>query len=82
MGIADRYLVVPALVIDGLPHELDGGLRVVLVHQRHVAVVDEVDEPLGARGAVPGSCGGGSGCSDEGDPSLGIGLDSIDYGRV
>eukprot|EP00982_Pelagococcus_subviridis_P002511 19187-Pelagococcus_subviridis.AAC.2 len=40
----DLVLVVPAAVVDVLTRELDGRLRVVLVHEGHVDVVEKVHE--------------------------------------
>mmetsp|Transcript_11631 Transcript_11631/g.49673 ORF Transcript_11631/g.49673 Transcript_11631/m.49673 type:complete len:368 (-) Transcript_11631:7099-8202(-) len=47
----DLVLVVPAVVVHELPRELDGRLRVVLVHERHVHVVEEVHELFRTRRA-------------------------------
>lgn len=40
------HLVKPALLVYVLPHELYGGLRVVLVHQRHIDVIHKVYQAL------------------------------------
>ena len=50
------HLVKPAVVVHRLAHELDGALRVVLVHEGHVHVVHKVDQLLGTWRPVAGAC--------------------------
>ena len=47
----DFLFIVPTLVVDVLPGEFDGRLGVVLVHVRHVEVIEEVHHSLRARWA-------------------------------
>ena len=47
-----RFAVVPALVVQVLAEELDGGLRAVLLEQGHVDVINEHDKLL-ANGRAP-----------------------------
>ena len=45
--------ISPSVVVDKLAQQLNGGLCVVLVNERHVHVVNEVHQAAAARGAVP-----------------------------
>ena len=40
------HLIKPALLIYVLPHELYGGLGIVLVHQGHIDVIHKVHQAL------------------------------------
>mmetsp|Transcript_21858 Transcript_21858/g.35398 ORF Transcript_21858/g.35398 Transcript_21858/m.35398 type:complete len:287 (+) Transcript_21858:6436-7296(+) len=46
----DLSFVIPPVVVNVLPRQLDGRLGVVLVHKGHVHVVEEVYQALGAGG--------------------------------
>ncbi len=50
------HLVKPALLVYVLPHELYGGLGIVLVNQGHVDVIHKIHQALGTRRAVLCAC--------------------------
>ncbi len=52
----DLDLVKPASVVHMLPDELDGRLRVILVHEGHVHVIHKVHQPPRSRGPKSHTC--------------------------